>query len=416
MYNQIFEIEVYPAYRGDCILIRCQTKEKATNILVDTGFSSTFEVLKKRIMSNEYPKVEKIDLMVITHIDDDHIAGAFNFLEQNGSSDNPQIIAINNIWHNSYRHLFDVNIEPIKFSPEQLKIIETVKSDVFKNDTFKNEFSGKLISPKQGSSIGELLLKSGYNWNIQSNGKAISIENCPVKIPISENVSIRILSPNSNKLLKLKKEWIKELIACGIVNKEDAEKYVDDAFEFFKLKNKEILKKHGFKISPDYKKIYEYLNEYSEIKEDDTEANGSSIAFILEFADKKALFLGDAHPSLIAEQIYKIYNYKPVKFDFIKVSHHGSKNNMLFKIQEEVFNLTDFIVADKYLLSTNGKKHNHPDCYTLSKIVTTNTDIFKQLYFNYETSSSKCFARNQEWKDNYNYDTEYIDYKTPIKL
>lgn len=413
MNKKKFNIEVFPAYRGDCFLIHCNNGSDSTNLLIDTGFSSTAEILKRRLKQKS--DISKIDLLIITHIDDDHISGAFNLLTENGFSNKPGIIPIESVWHNSYRHLFNVNSEPLELTNEQIEILEAVKREVLKNDTFKNEYSGKSISSKQGSSLGELFLKFGYNWNKHSAGKAISIENCPERVMIND-VAITIISPNNQKLMDLKSEWISELISSGIINEENKDKYIDDAFEFFKFKNKENIKNAGLNISSEYKKIEDYLEEYKEIEEDSSETNGSSIAFILEFAGKKALFLGDAHPSLIAEQIFNIYQYKPVKFDFIKVSHHGSRKNMLFRKENILFNLTDFAIADKYLFSTNGKKHNHPDCFTLAKIISSNKDLSKKLYFNYETFNSKIFNKNREWKDNYKYSTEYVDTNTPIEL
>ena len=42
-----------------------------------------------------------IDLLVVTHIDNDHIGGIIELLKENGSNENPHIIEIRNIWHNS---------------------------------------------------------------------------------------------------------------------------------------------------------------------------------------------------------------------------------------------------------------------------------------------------------------------------
>lgn len=46
-----------------------------------------------------------IDLLIVTHIDNDHIGGVIELLKENGSNKDSKIIEIKNIWHNSYRHL-----------------------------------------------------------------------------------------------------------------------------------------------------------------------------------------------------------------------------------------------------------------------------------------------------------------------
>lgn len=42
----------------------------------------------------------QIKLLVITHTDQDYIGGAIAFLKENGDSNNPKIIPIDNIWYN----------------------------------------------------------------------------------------------------------------------------------------------------------------------------------------------------------------------------------------------------------------------------------------------------------------------------
>ncbi len=54
-----FNIEVFPAYRGDCFLISCHNGNKSTNILIDAGFSNTFKELKRRL-ENIRPEVVPI--------------------------------------------------------------------------------------------------------------------------------------------------------------------------------------------------------------------------------------------------------------------------------------------------------------------------------------------------------------------
>ena len=57
--------------------------------------------------------------------------------------------------------------------------------------------------------------------------------------------------------------------------------------------------------------------------------NEASIAFIWEKDEHRILFLGDAAPKEIYDSINRIYatSPKPLLFDAIKVSHHGSAEN-----------------------------------------------------------------------------------------
>ena len=57
--------------------------------------------------------------------------------------------------------------------------------------------------------------------------------------------------------------------------------------------------------------------------------NGSSIAFILESDNKKYIFLGDAHPSVVIDSLKSIGTTKsnPLEVELLKVSHHSSSYN-----------------------------------------------------------------------------------------
>ena len=97
--------------------------------------------------------------------------------------------------------------------------------------------------------------------------------------------------------------------------------------------------------------------------------------------DFNGLFLGDSHPNIVLEGINNHFDDdKPIKFDLVKLSHHGSKNN----ISNDLLNR---IECFKYIISTNGGKgiSKHPDRQTIAKIVSHPNMSKKKVhfYFNY---------------------------------
>ena len=62
------QITAFPARNGESLLIECYGKEK-TNILVDMGFSETYNKFIKPKLKSIGEKGEKIDLLVLTHYD-----------------------------------------------------------------------------------------------------------------------------------------------------------------------------------------------------------------------------------------------------------------------------------------------------------------------------------------------------------
>ncbi|OUD27887.1 hypothetical protein FPG59_16190, partial [Flavobacterium sp. FPG59] len=123
-------------------------------------------------------------------------------------------------------------------------------------------------------------------------------------------------------------------------------------------------------------------------------ANASSIAFSIQTLDFHGLFLGDAHSTIVAEGLSDKYpNQNPIVFDYVKLSHHGSKFNISNKF-------LDSIECYNYIVSTNGGKGRakHPDRETIAKIVShKNMQKSKvQFYFNYplydiESRTGKLF-------------------------
>lgn len=90
----MIEIEVQKARHGECIWIRC-SGEKKVNIVIDAGpstFAAGFKNLINRIVSNG----ERIDLLVFSHIDDDHTRGCIRYLQDAGEK------IIDKVWINGF--------------------------------------------------------------------------------------------------------------------------------------------------------------------------------------------------------------------------------------------------------------------------------------------------------------------------
>jgi len=164
------------------------------------------------------------------------------------------------------------------------------------------------------------------------------------------------------------------------------EDFFDDAFEFYmqNLKDNEVEEREISQTIVSMEQL-EKLSLDGEDKIDNTETNGSSISFILEFNQKKLLFLADSHEDIIYENLLRLKEIGySLEFEVTKLPHHGSVKN----ISSKLINLFD---SKKYLISTDGKnlKNNHPNLETLAKIITKKTTHKKELIFNYEIEKIK---------------------------
>ena len=388
------QIDMFEAGNGDSFLVKCMGRNN-TNMLIDFGYSSTYKKHVEKHLKYMADQNEELDLVVVTHIDQDHISGGIRFFEDNGPADLPQVIGVKEIWHNSYRHL---------------EMIETTKPLTEKEKTYiinnsivveQNRDGGtKDTSGKQGSRLAANLSYHGYKWNTYFSGQAVSYQKEPIKL--NDEVKITIVTPTSNELEKLKKVWKRELKIKFPTVELNGDAIFDDAIECISLMKRP---RHIQNLIKDTSTTYN-LERLACISfpEDIDEINASSITCIVEFNDKKMLFLGDSIPSIVEAQLREIFDETkfPIHFDAIKVAHHGSAKN----INNE---LLDIIDSEHYFISTNGNIYGHPDIETIAKIIVRKTkDFSRNLYFTNKLSKLRIFE-DEELQQKYHYKMHYRD-------
>ena len=120
------------------------------------------------------------------------------------------------------------------------------------------------------------------------------------------------------------------------------------------------------------------------LKSDSQLANAASIAFVLQCDNLSVLMLGDCYPHNVENYLRGkgISEDNPLKVDYVKVSHHGSRNNTSN-------GLLDIIKCDNYIISTNGGDGNacHPDRETLAHILCHQKRMLDEkvhIYMNYD--------------------------------
>lgn len=327
-------IKFLQAFNGDSIWVSSTDNGININILIDGGTSTTYTYTDKNkklkdgelklLIESIKEKKEILDLVILTHIDDDHIDG---FLKWFGK-DKEAIKHIKEVWFNSGRtikkYLNDINAEVDYLKFKESTTLTSVKQGV----DFENYIRDKGVWDEK-----VIAQKDVLNWN---------------------NISFQVLSPGREKMEKLLKEW----------NKKKPESLLNTSRK------------------TDYSKTLNQLIEEDRFEEDDDPYNGSSIAIILKHDEKTFLLLGDSHPSEILTELKRLEydDNNKLSVDMIKLSHHGSKKNNSI----EIFKIVD---TEKYVISTNGDTHNHPDKVTIARIVATNPKA--KIYFNYPNLISK---------------------------
>lgn len=125
------------------------------------------------------------------------------------------------------------------------------------------------------------------------------------------------------------------------------------------------------------------MKKYREpVSIDNSVTNRSSISIIIKYKNRKLLFLADN----IADGILEYLSPEDRAFSLVKLSHHGSVNNISNKFIE-------YIESDTYVVSTSSEKYDHPDIETLAKIACKGTEYVKRIYFNYKIDKVAEFEK-----------------------
>ncbi len=368
------KLRMYPAKNGDAFLISSNLSE-SVNILVDGGYASTFKEHIHPDLNKLASQDQIIDLVVATHIDEDHICGLIEFFKCNGDSLTPKIIPVKNVWHNCIRSLKAPTSSSVRHDDfELLKEIQRQGYPLPAERASKQEE----VSARQGSSFAALILGGGYKWNGDNGIHSINNENVPV-VQLGHGIQLQVIGPPIKRLEQLKKWWLKELRRLGFIGKTGAEEVFDDAFEFLCAQRNRQISNAALptQISGS---VYNSLDKAH--SPDSSLPNSSSIAFIAHMGTARLLFLGDAWSEDIELQLRKINRGDyPLIFDAIKLSHHGSLHNTSASLLE-------IIDSPAYFISTNGNGHNHPDIEVLKAIVDRPCEFKRNLYFSYSTPVS----------------------------
>ncbi|MFT3678683.1 MAG: hypothetical protein QM791_00335 [Ferruginibacter sp.] len=350
----IYNIHLLPARFGDAILIEYGEQDHTRKILIDGGTAGTSRHILAELNKSSLPV--KLELLVISHIDRDHIEGVLSFLETPGLN-----IAVEDVWFNGWRHL-----------PGNEPRAET-----------------ESFGAKHGERLTAAILTKGLPWNRHFHGKAVVIEdnNKLPAIELEGGMEITLLSPYAEHLTALRDKWEQEIIEAGLVPdygsaSAETETETGSAIEAF---------------GTDSPNIPALVQE--QFEEDNSAANGSSIAFLATFDNKTVLFAADALPAVLTKSLNQI-SPGNIPINLAKVSHHASAGNTSPE-------LIDKLATKQFAISTNGSIYHHPSRVTIARIIHQKGPGVK-FYFNYRSKWNGCWG-DEALRDIYNYSAIYPD-------
>lgn len=337
-----------PAGNGDCILIQYQDDESVYhNILIDGGNRNQLEFQKQKRKILEVldeGRKGRLDLVIVTHSDDDHIKGILKLV-----MDKQLEGYVDKFWFNSEKTISELLSSPFQYTQPYLV------------DEQAN--GAERSSRNQDHDLyHELDKNSKWGHDVISFPKE----------EVIGNLKLTVLSPTIEKLQKLDDHWPQMPLNAKNVSR-------------------------SAKCVSDHKQSLNQLMEnLSSFEEDTSPVNGASIALMLEWCSRRFLLLSDSHPSVIVDNLadYILADHEALDFDLVKVSHHGSRNNT----NDELLSV---INCENFIVTTNGKRHCHPHKDCLARIIKKFTPNGTKIYFNHDNEVLKGVFRTNEFKSVY---------------
>ena len=339
-----------PAEEGDALWVEYGDPHKPRRMLIDAGVFGTYGAVKEKIETIGGRR--RIELMVVTHIDNDHIDAMVKLLGEDLR------IWLGDFWFNAW---------------------EQIREDT--------------LGARQGEMLSDRINERGFRHNRKADGGPIGIpsddqERLPV-YKLLGGLKVTILGPTRKDLSKLRSEWNTTIEAAGLEpgGEFTGARLIEDTPKY-----------HKDRLGSGHPNLERWANR--KFTEDGSKPNASSISFLAEYGDRKVLFTGDARSDSLIEGIDRLLKERglcKLKIDALKVPHHGSKHN----VSNELMARLD---CQHFLISSSGNRFNHPDDDATARLILHSDQ--PTLHFNYRSEDNSDWDR-ENWKQALGYEVVY---------
>ena len=350
-------LTAFQSDKGDCLLVTDTGRTR--HILVDGGMAGSYEDHVAGAIAKLGAR-KKLDIVYISHIDQDHIGGVLKMLDdealwrvhefqkknKNKKSKPPQVPRppkVGQIWHNAFHEQLKKNAGPIEqalaavapvlagsdlagIRAEALKQSELVTSIAEAIQVSRRISPRQLNIPLNPVSAGKLMM-------LRKNQK-------PIKLG---DLSITITGPTATHLEALQGEWNAWLRSTK--GKARLKKIQDAA-----RREEERLGTSEFDtLMASLRLQAESFGDPNEV----TTPNLASLTLLVEDDSASVLLTGDARGDQIVDGLKQAgrLNGGTLEVDVLKVPHHGSENNIDSDFVETV-------LARDYVFCGNGSSGN----------------------------------------------------------
>ncbi|CDO86179.1 hypothetical protein AWC29_29480 [Mycobacterium triplex] len=372
MVNNVFSLEVLPAKKGDCLLLRFGPKasKRQKLALIDGGPSGVYanhlgprlkQLRAEKGVSDDEPMV--LDWVMLSHVDDDHANGLVRLTEELRALPANRFVKPQRLFHNTFDKIIGNDAAELKkattngYGTASLTgdiPIDLVPDDAKVDATTFNDALMVLAGIEQGIDLAgnaevlQIQVNDGEGGLIvaEDGGTAIEMEG-GLKLSV-----IGPMLPEVKALQEAHRKWLEE---------------------------------QKKRPKPPSAALAAYVDE--------SVPNLSSIVVLAELGGKTILFTGDARGDKILAGMRLVGLGDRMHVDVLKGQHHGSDNNVTRDFFERV-------TADHYVFSGNGE-HGNPERETLDLLRQARNavrpDEDYQIYLTYEIKDIDAL-RKRDWE------------------
>ena len=312
------QIIMVKAGGGDCFVLQADDRRgRPWRALIDGGPPGTprralLPTLSRLDNADPLP----LDLIAVTHVDNDHIGGVLELFDEcvNGRA---RVIP-RAVWHNSFTAVtHDRRLTSSAQLRRQIEAFSQANADL--QDPFATR--ALVASISQGMSLAQLIKDLGLEGNMPFRAAVVQ---GPPAVWGDGGPTITAVAPDEADLERLHREWDRH-----VNTQMDPRAVVAAATNAI----------------------------------DTSVTNLSSLVLLIEIGAKRLLFTGDARGDRIVERLRAaglLEGGDKIRLDALKVQHHGSERSC-------TADLFDAVVADHYLISGDGT-HGNPSPETARRL------------------------------------------------
>lgn len=358
----IFSLDVQRARKGDCLLLHYGTREDPGLAIIDGGPGQVYrphlkprlgQIRQARSIAPEAPLA--VDLLMVSHIDDDHINGILEMTRElvlARDSHRPLPLKVRSFWHNSFDDL-------VGNSPDELLSAVTASfgaaalSGEPDMEGLDPAAAMVLASVAQGFRLRDDARKLNFRLNPEFQGRLVMATPDSQPVDMGRGLNLMVAGPMQADLLALQKDH--------------------DAF---------------LKARRDDKPAAASLAALT----DNSVANLSSLVLLAEVEEKRILLTGDARGDKILKGLELTGLMKEggtLHVDILKMPHHGSDRN----VDPDFFQR---ITADHYVFSGNGE-YGNPERSTLQMLLDVSLGRELTVHLTYPLGEIDA-NRQEDWE------------------